>query len=188
MGCSPCGRKFTQSEIQGLLRSAGCPDITVNTSYGSVPLLAVMSAICMGESCGGCSLAINPGVGAGGRRTNEYSVGLFQINTLVHKNYTVEQLKDPAINAKEAVRIYRLQGLRAWGAYSNGSYKRYMGQALSAYKGQASTPISTSPLSNVPNPLPSSSGTATALDTETALLIGATVLTSVIGFIYLRNR
>lgn len=89
----------------------------------------LMTAIALAESREGQTDAINPGRGAGGRPTNEYSVGLWQINTLVHKNYTREQLKDPAINAREAVRIYNSQGLRAWGSYTDGRYRRYLDAA-----------------------------------------------------------
>ena len=44
----------------------------------------------------------------------EHSVGVMQINRFAHPTYTVEQLKDPAINIKEAYRIYKQQGYWAW--------------------------------------------------------------------------
>lgn len=127
--------KWSHVQIQSLERQTGFPDIMINTrSSGAIPLIALMSAISYQES-GGNSEAINPGVGAGGRRTNEYSVGLYQINTYAHKNYSVAQLKNPTINAKEALRIYKSQGLRAWGGYTDGGYKKYLSGALSAYRG-----------------------------------------------------
>lgn len=142
-----CGTKLSYAQVQALLRSAGFPDIEVSSSYGKVPLIALFSAIGQGESAL-CTNAINPGVGAGGKKTNEYSVGLFQVNTLVHKNYTVQQLTDPLINAKEAYRIYRLQGFRAWGAYSNGSYKKNMPTALAVYRnGGGNVSVPTAPTS-----------------------------------------
>lgn len=94
-------------------------------SGGSPGQSQIMAAIGLAES-GGNPSAINPGVGARGRRTAEYSVGLWQINTLVHKKFSVAQLKDPQINAREAVRIHKLQGLRAWGAYTDKRYLKFM--------------------------------------------------------------
>lgn len=113
---------YSYAQLQNLIRDAGCPENQV----------ILMAAISMGESSGNPN-AINPGVGAGGKPTKEYSVGLWQINTLVHKNYTVEQLKNPQINAKEAVRILKSQGLRAWGAYTDGRYKKYLAGSQAAY-------------------------------------------------------
>lgn len=114
--------RYSIGQLQTILRQAGWPE----------DLIVTMAAIGMAESSGN-SDAINPGYGPGGRRTREYSVGLWQINTLVHKNYTVAQLKDPITNAREALRIYRMQGLRAWGAYIDKRYQRYMAASQSAY-------------------------------------------------------
>lgn len=94
-----------------------------------------MSAIAMGESSGRTD-AVNDGSGT---NSIEYSVGLFQINTRVHKNFTVEQLKNPEINAREALRIYKSQGLRAWGSYTDGRYKRFLSAADAAYSGSPSS-------------------------------------------------
>jgi hypothetical protein len=124
--------RFTIPQLQSLLRANGCPENQI----------ALMSAISVAESGGGVSpnfygesMAVNPGYGAGGRRTAEYSVGLWQINTLVHKNYSREQLKDANINCKEAMRILRSQGLKAWGAYTDGRYKKYFAAAQAVYNG-----------------------------------------------------
>lgn len=124
---------LSQPQMQDVLRRAGWPDVSVSTTSGTVPLLAVMGAIGQAESSGNTNVI---GTIAKGR---EYSVGLWQINTLVHKRYTVDQLKNPATNANEALRIYRAQGLRAWGAYTNGSYRKYLPAALAAYRGGATT-------------------------------------------------
>lgn len=98
------------------------------TAGGDPARADLMTAIALAES-GGRTDAINPGRGAGGRPTNEYSVGLWQINTLVHKKFSRSQLTDPNINASEAVRIYKMQGLRAWGAYTDGRYRQYVSAA-----------------------------------------------------------
>lgn len=122
--------KLTLKQIQDLIRSVGFPENKI----------ALMSAICYAESAGRTD-AVNPGRGAGGRPTNEYSVGLFQINTLVHKNYSVSQLKDATINAKEALRILNSQGLRAWGGYTDGNYKKYIAEANRVYSGSSGATV-----------------------------------------------
>lgn len=110
---------YSIGQIQSLLRQVGFPE----------NLIVTMAAIGIAESSGN-SNAVNDGSGT---KSIEYSVGLFQINTRVHKNYSIEQLKNPEINAKEALRIYKLQGLRAWGAYTDGRYKKYLAQSQAAY-------------------------------------------------------
>lgn len=124
--------RLTPSQIRAYWLAAGGGSQVVQSTAGAIALDVLMTAIALAESREGDPAAINPGVGAGGRRTNEYSVGLWQINTLVHKTYSVSQLKDPAINASEAVRIYRTQGLRAWGAYTDGRFRSYLKTAMSS--------------------------------------------------------
>lgn len=116
------GQKLSVSQIKALWLAAGGPaSEAVN-----------MTAISLAESSGYTG-AWNPGrSGAGGTNSTEYSVGLWQINTLAHRNYSVEQLKDPQINAQEAVRIYNLQGKRAWGAWTDGRYRAFMDEAQAA--------------------------------------------------------
>jgi hypothetical protein len=96
-----------------------------------------MAAIGLSES-GGNSNAINNGSGT---HSIEYSVGLWQINMKAHgtRYGTLEQLKDPATNARAALAIYKLQGLRAWGSYTDGRYKKYLASSQSAYSGGASS-------------------------------------------------
>lgn len=122
-----CSQKLTPAQIQQLARASGFQDILVDSKTGKVPLIALMQAIGTAESSG-CVDAI--GTIAKGI---EYSVGIWQINTKVHKRYTVEQLKQPATNGLEALRIYKLQGLRAWGAYQDNRYKKYLPEALATY-------------------------------------------------------
>lgn len=118
---------YTHKQIQEFARGAGFPDIKINSKSGQVPLLALMSAISTQES-GRKDEAY--GTIAKGR---EISIGIFQINTVVHKNYSIAQLRNPVINAKEAYRIYKSQGLNAWGAYYDNKYKKYLQDALNAY-------------------------------------------------------
>ena len=37
-----------------------------------------------------------------------------------------DELFDPKTNAKAAYQIYKQQGINAWGAYTNGSYKQFL--------------------------------------------------------------
>lgn len=116
------GTRLSPSQIKALWLAAGGP---VNEAVD-------MTAIALGES-GGYTGAYNPGrSGAGGTNSTEYSVGIWQINTLAHRNYSIEQLKDPQINAREAVRIFRSQGKRAWGAWTDGRYRQYLDEARAA--------------------------------------------------------
>lgn len=110
---------YDVGQLQSLLRQVGFPEDKI----------VLMAAIGMSESSGR-SDAINDGSGT---HSIEYSVGLWQINTRVHKVYSVQQLTDPLINAKEALRIFNLQGLRAWGSYTDGRYKKYLAASQAAY-------------------------------------------------------
>ena len=61
-------------------------------------------------------------------KRNEYSIGLWQVNTNVHKDrinrmgYSIEDMRKPGPNLDVALSIYKDQGLNAWGAYTNKSY------------------------------------------------------------------
>ena len=41
-------------------------------------------------------------------------------------------MEDPLQNARAALAIYRSQGLRAWGSYTDGRYRQYLTSATSA--------------------------------------------------------
>lgn len=59
-------------------------------------------------------------------RKNAWSVdcGILQIN---QRGQTCdEEMFDPEKNIAKGVEIYKSQGLRAWSAYNNGSYKKYL--------------------------------------------------------------
>jgi transglycosylase-like protein with SLT domain len=73
----------------------------------------LMAAIAMAES-GGNSDA---------RNTDSGACGLWQIHPCEPGS------NNPMTNAQIAVRKYNSQGLGAWEAYTNGSYKRFMGGA-----------------------------------------------------------
>jgi hypothetical protein len=116
---------YSVRQLQDFLRRVGWPEDRIT----------IMAAVGMSES-GGDASAINPGRGAGGRVTNEYSVGLWQINMKAHgtKYGNVAQLQDPLTNARAALAIYKIQGLRAWGSYTDGRYKSYLASSQAAYQ------------------------------------------------------
>jgi hypothetical protein len=107
------GRRFSQAEVKGLLAQAGWPSNLIET----------MSAIVMAESSGYAE-AHNP--------SGEDSWGLAQVNRRAWKQYSVAQLKDPLTNLQIAYKIYKIQGFRAWGAYthpkSKPRYKAFLGK------------------------------------------------------------
>lgn len=82
---------------------------------------------------------------------NEYSVGIGQINTKAHKNYSVEQLKNPQINLTEALRIYKNdldrsknhKYWRSWGGFTDGGYKKYLALSQAAYAGSSAAGLKT---------------------------------------------
>lgn len=105
---------MTQSEIAQLAASVGFPD----------PALA--AAIAMAESSG------NPR--AHNSTPPDDSYGLWQIN--MYGPLAAQRraqfglssnadLYDPATNARVAVAIFGAQGYSAWGAYTNGTYRRF---------------------------------------------------------------
>jgi len=116
---------LTQAQLEHVLRKAGWAE----------RLVPIMSAIGMAESSGRLN-AYNPGVGHGSVPTVEQSIGPWQINMhpSLKRSYDRERLgSDPFYNAKVALDIYNKQGLKAWGAYTDGRYRRY-------YKGKPLNP------------------------------------------------
>lgn len=78
------------------------------------------AAVCMAES-GGRADAQNCSTG------RECSLGLWQINVWAHPQYDPDRLlSDPDYNARAAREIWDRQGWQAWGAYTAGTYRRYL--------------------------------------------------------------
>lgn len=88
-----------------------------------LPQPRVMAAVAMAESSGRTDVVNSIGC-----------VGLWQINQPVHvkshPTWTVKWLQNPYNNAIAAKAIYASQGLRAWEAYTNGAYARYLGTTV----------------------------------------------------------
>ena len=115
------GGKFSQSEMTQFAIGAGFTPEQAR----------IMGAIGMGESGGDSgidtSMTIDP------NKSNEYSIGLFQINAQAHGDklaklgYTEDDLRDPAKNAQVAKMVYDEVGsFSPWSVYSKGIYKDYL--------------------------------------------------------------
>lgn len=99
------GKGMTRTQVLAIAKYAGFAD----------PKLA--AAIAFAES-GGVP-------GAFLRSSREYSVGLWQINTMVHP-YSVAMMKDPLSNAAAAYKISKGgTDWRPWSAFTNGSYQKF---------------------------------------------------------------
>lgn len=116
------GGKLKIEQLLSLAKQAGFKDEEV----------PIMAAIALAESSGdSSSLNNNP-------RTGDLSYGLWQINMIgnlgperrkalgINSN---EELFDPATNARAAKYIKDRQGLNAWGAYREETYKPYLNKA-----------------------------------------------------------
>jgi hypothetical protein len=100
------GKQLTRQALLALATAARFPD----------PKLA--AAIALAES-GGVTGAI-------ARSSREYSVGLWQINTIVHP-YSVAAMKNPINNATAAYQISRGgTDWRPWTTFTSGAYRNYL--------------------------------------------------------------
>lgn len=121
-GTSSKGGRYTQDQMTSFAEQAGF----------SPEQAKIMGAIGMGESGGDSGIdTVASGLDPG--RTNEYSVGLFQINAQVHGDklaklgYTVDDLRDPVKNAKIAKLVYDEVGsFKPWTVYKTGDYTKYL--------------------------------------------------------------
>ena len=103
-------------------------------AVGFEPEIAkIMAAVAMAESAG------NPMIdtvksGLDPQKKKEFSIGLLQLNMKDDRDRLLdvfdikseEELYDPIINVIAAKRLYDEQGLDAWGAYKDGSYKKFL--------------------------------------------------------------
>lgn len=108
--------RLSLAQLQSNARQAGFPESQIVKA----------AAIAKYES-NGDPLIINSGIKG---YNPEYSIGLYQINTLAHHGYTIEQLQNPLTNAQIALGL--LQNRPNWGDWylSNGKYNRdYLGIA-----------------------------------------------------------
>jgi hypothetical protein len=113
-GNDPLGlTSLSYSDVATLAANAGWTDDD----------LSIAIAVCFGESSGNPN-AQNLADPNGG------SFGLWQIN---QPNIPQgSNVFDPATNAAIAYSVWQSQGWSAWGAYTNGSYEKYLAQAQTA--------------------------------------------------------
>nr|WP_237702729.1 peptidoglycan-binding protein [Candidatus Protofrankia datiscae] len=132
----------TDTTIARVAANAGLP------SCRGVPL-GTWVAVALAES-GGNAKARNA--------RGEDSRGLWQINARVHASWLAgRNLYDPATNAWAAKKVCDSQGVRAWSAYTNGSYHRYLTRGNTAAAAVKASPASAS-TTRSSTPVPAVSG------------------------------
>ena len=116
------GGKYSQADMTSFAEKAGFTPEQAR----------IMGAIGMGESKGNAGIDTVQS-GTDPDKSNEYSIGLFQINTQAHGDkldklgYTVDDLRDPVKNAKVAKMVYdEVGGFTPWSVYTKGIYKDYL--------------------------------------------------------------
>ena len=115
-------KMFSVPEMQNLLMNAGM----------SKDNARILSAVGKGESGGRAGIdTVKSGLDP--TKSNEYSVGLFQINAPFHmdklkkRGYTVEDLRDPQKNANIAVDVFNEFGsFTPWTVYNDNKYQQYL--------------------------------------------------------------
>jgi|14_taG_2_1085336.scaffolds.fasta_scaffold00272_19 hypothetical protein len=96
-------------QIEDVMRQAGWPSQLIKKGSG-IALLETDGRVGIDTVQSG----LDP------QMRNEYSIGLFQINYQAHKpmldemGISEQDLRDPMINARVALRIYNMQGWNAW--------------------------------------------------------------------------
>ena len=114
------GGKLSASDIAGVASNAGF-------SGSDLP---VAVAVALAESGGNADAVGDQALAP----ANGPSVGLWQINTAKHKDYTPDQLHDPQTNADAAYSVYRAAGdsFQPWSTYNSGAYGGFLNQASDA--------------------------------------------------------
>ena len=94
----------------------------------------IMAAVAMAESAGDPMIdTVKSGLDP--EKKNEFSIGLFQLNMIdafleerlkLFGIESTDELYDPIVNVIAAKRLYDQQGLGAWSAYNNDSYKKFL--------------------------------------------------------------
>ena len=116
-------KKIPQPKIKDMLLAVGFePEIA-----------RIMAAVSMAESAGDPMIdTVKSGLDP--QKKNEFSIGLFQLNMKDDRERLLdvfdieseEELYNPIINVIAAKRLYDEQGLDAWGAYTDNSYKQFL--------------------------------------------------------------
>ena len=103
-------------------------------AVGFEPSIAkIMAAVAMAESAGDPMIDTVKS-GTDPKKESEFSIGLLQLNMKDDRDRLLnvfdieseDELYDPIINVIAAKRLYDEQGLNAWSAYKNNSYKQFL--------------------------------------------------------------
>ena len=103
-------------------------------AVGFEPSIAkILAAVAMAESAGDPMIDTVKS-GTDPKKESEFSIGLLQLNMKDDRDRLLnvfdieseEELYDPIINVIAAKRLYDEQGLNAWSAYKNNSYKQFL--------------------------------------------------------------
>ncbi len=114
---------LTASQIAAIAKSSG---------FQTPQAIATITAISLAES-GGNTSSINTGYTLPTGAQSENSVGLAQINTLAHPNYSASALTNPFTNLAAALNISGGgTNFTPWTTYTNGAYQKYLPQATQA--------------------------------------------------------
>ena len=109
----PSPKKIASSQVAG--RCEEFRELVEKYPWNSKVMLAIARAE---SNCNPRS--DNSGLNANGT----YDYGLFQINSVHGHSRSI--LANPAKNIEIAFKIWQSQGYRAWSAYNNGSYLKFM--------------------------------------------------------------
>ena len=71
--------------------------------------------------------------------SREVSLGLFQINSMVHHQFDKEQLYDPSYNAEAAYALSGGRNFQPWSVYNDGKYRQFLSLARAAVSRVQST-------------------------------------------------
>lgn len=100
---------YSVAQLQQIALQAGWP----------ASLAPTAAAVAMAESRGNPAARLTTG--------REDSIGLWQINTYAHPQFSKTSLMDPAYNARAALQVYGASGsFRPWTTYVSGAYRKYM--------------------------------------------------------------
>lgn len=165
----PQGGAYNSTQLQQLWVQNG----------GPAAVAPLMAAIALAES-GGHPQSVN----ATDNNGTQTSWGLWQISNGTH-NQPVANILDPNVNAQAAVAKYRSQGLGAWGTYTSGAYKQYLGgnaATLASASSMAGTLTNTcTPVISL-GPIGTLLNSCQAQEIVGALLMGIGAVAVVVGF------
>jgi hypothetical protein len=112
---------YSLSQLETIWKQAAA-----GTKYATSAWATLMAAIALAESSGNADAVNNADNGG-----TQSSYGLWQISTGTHSP-PAANWNDPVENAHLAIGKLNSQGLGAWGTYTSGAYRQYLGGASAA--------------------------------------------------------